>query len=133
MQVDPRTPTVKNPPEQFTGAVGLDPIAFPRPEGQRMLVAQVRFPPAARTAWHSHSLGQTLQVSQGVARAQSRGGEEVAAHPGQAIYCPSGEEHWHGAAPDSFMEPLAMLDNADDPATTTTRLEQVTDEEYLGS
>jgi quercetin dioxygenase-like cupin family protein len=133
MQVDPRTPTTKNPPEQFTGAVGLDPIAVPRTEGQRMLVAQVRFAPGARTAWHSHSLGQTLQVSQGVAWAQSRGGEEVEAHPGQAIYCPSGEEHWHGAAPEWFMEHLAMLDNADDPAIATTRLEQVTDEEYPGS
>ena len=59
MQVFARTPTVKNPPEQFTGDVWLDPIAFPRDQGQRMVVARVRFAPGARTAWHSHALGQT--------------------------------------------------------------------------
>ena len=52
-------------------------------------------------------------------------------HPGQTVYCPPGEEHWHGASPDSFMEHLAMLDNAADPSTTTTWLAHVTDEEYL--
>lgn len=67
MQIDPRTPTTKNPPEQFTGDVWLDPIAFPREDGQRMIVAKVRFVPGARTAWHSHARGQTLHVTQGVA------------------------------------------------------------------
>lgn len=111
MDIDPRTPTVKNSPERFTGDVWLDPIAAPRAEGQRMIVAMVRFAPGARTAWHSHALGRTL-------------------HVGQTAYCPPGEEHWHGAASDSFMEHLAMLDNADDPDATTTWLEHVTDEEY---
>lgn len=62
---------------------------------------------------------------------QSRGGEKVELHAGQTIYCPPKEEHWHGAAPDSFMEHLAMLDNAEDPATTTTWLEHVPDGDYL--
>jgi quercetin dioxygenase-like cupin family protein len=131
MQIDPRSPTTKNPPEQFTGDVWLDPLAFPRDEGQRMIVSIVCFAPGARTAWHSHARGQTLRVTQGVACVQSRGGEKVELHAARPVYCPPGEEHWHGAAPDSFMEHLAMLDTADDPATTTTWLEHVTDDEYL--
>jgi quercetin dioxygenase-like cupin family protein len=130
VQIDPRPPTTKNPPEQFTGDVWLDPIAHPRTDGQRMFVAKVRFAPGARTAWHSHARGQTLHVTQGVAWIQSRGQEKVVAYPGQTIYCPPGEEHWHGAAPGSFMEHLAMLDNAEDPAGTTTWLEHVTDVDY---
>jgi quercetin dioxygenase-like cupin family protein len=132
MQVDTRPPTTKNPAAQFTGDVWLDPLANPREPGQRMVVAKVRFAPGARTAWHSHALGQTLHITQGVAWVQSRGGAKVEAHPGQTLYCPPGEEHWHGACPDSFMEHLAMLDSGDDPAATTTWLEHVTDEEYLG-
>jgi quercetin dioxygenase-like cupin family protein len=131
MQIPARTPTVKNPPEQFTGDVWLDPIAAPQDEGQRMIVAKVRFAPGARTAWHSHARGQTLHITQGIAWVQSRGAERVELHAGQTLYCPPGEEHWHGAAADSFMEHLAMLDTADDPATTTTWLEHVTDETYL--
>jgi quercetin dioxygenase-like cupin family protein len=67
-----------------------------------------------------------------VAWIQSRGQAKVVAHPGQTLYCPPGEEHWHGAAPDSFMEHLAMLDNAEDPAGTTTWLEHVSDADYQG-
>lgn len=117
MQVDPRTPTTKNPPEQFTGDVWLDPIARPREAGQAMFVARVRFAPGARTAWHSHVLGQTLHVTQGIAWARSRGGSKIEAHAGQTLYCPPGVEHWHGAAPDSYMEHLAMIDQGDDPPT----------------
>ena len=131
MNIDPRLPTTKNPPEQFTGDVWLDMIAYPREQGQRMVVAKVRFAPGARTAWHSHALGQTLHVTEGIAWVQARGGPKIEARTGQTLYCPPGEEHWHGAAPDSFMEHLAMLDNADDPAETTTWLGHVTDEEYF--
>ncbi|MFC3996785.1 cupin domain-containing protein [Nocardiopsis sediminis] len=131
MRIDPRTATAKNPPEQFTGDVWLDPIAFPREDGQRMVVAKVRFAPGARTAWHTHARGQTLHITQGVAWVQSRGGPKIEAHAGQTLYCPPDEEHWHGASADSFMEHLAMLENAEDPAATTTWLEHVTDEEYL--
>jgi quercetin dioxygenase-like cupin family protein len=121
---------VKNPPEYFTGDVWVDGLASPQDEGQRMVVAKVRFAPGGRTAWHSHALGQTLHVTEGVALMQARGGEILEVHPGQTIYTPPGEEHWHGATPDDFMEHLAMLENGDDPAATTTWLEQVTDEEY---
>ncbi|GAA1204428.1 (R)-mandelonitrile lyase [Prauserella alba] len=127
--IDP-APTAKNPPEQFTGDVWVDMIASPQDEGQAMIVSRVRFAPGARTAWHSHARGQTLHVTSGVAWVQSRGSEKVELHPGQTAYCPPGEEHWHGAAPDRFMEHLAMLENGDDPATTTTWLEHVSDAEY---
>ena len=131
MQIDARPPTTKNPPEQFTGDVWLDPIAHPRDEGQVMFVARVRFSPGARTAWHSHARGQTLHITSGVAWVQSRGEQKQVAYSGQTLYCPPGQEHWHGAGADSFMEHLAMIDNADDPSTSTTWLEHVTDEEYL--
>ena len=130
MEIDLRPATVKNPPEQFTGDVWLDTIARPRAEGQRMVVARVRFAPGARTAWHAHALGQTLHIVGGVAWMGTRDGARIEATAGQTVYCPPGEDHWHGAAPDSFMEHLAMLDSADDPATTTTWREHVTDEEY---
>jgi quercetin dioxygenase-like cupin family protein len=131
VHIDVRIPTTKNPPERFTGDVWLDPIAAPREKGQRMTVAKVRFAPGARTAWHSHARGQTLHVTQGIAWVQSRGEAKVELHAGQTVYCPPREEHWHGAAPDSFMEHLAMLDNGDDPTTTTTWLEHVADADYL--
>ena len=130
MNVDPRTPTAKNPPEHFTGDVWLDPIARPRDEGQGMLVSKVSFTPGARTAWHSHPRGQTLHILSGIAWVQSRGARRVEAHPGQTIYCPPGEEHWHGAAPDSFMSHLAMNDTAGDPSMAAVWAEHVTDDEY---
>jgi quercetin dioxygenase-like cupin family protein len=130
MKYLPKQPTGKNPPENFTGDVWVDGIASPQQDSQRMGVAKVRFSPGARTAWHSHAMGQTLHVTDGVALMQSRGGEIIEVHPGQTVYTPPGEEHWHGATPEDFMEHLAMLENGDDPATTTTWLEHVTDTEY---
>lgn len=130
MQKLTKPATTKNPPEQFTGDVWLDLIALPQDPSQRMVVALVRFAPGARTAWHSHARGQTLHVVSGVALVQSRGQGVVEVRPGETVYCPPGEEHWHGATTDDFMEHLAMLENADDPAATTTWLEHVTDEEY---
>ena len=122
--------TIKNQPEQFTGDVWLDVIAGPQDDDQRMTVALVRFAPGARTAWHSHARGQTLHVTSGVALVQSRGEAVVEVHPGETVYCPPGEQHWHGATPGDFMEHLAMLEAGDDPAATTTWLEHVTDAEY---
>ncbi len=131
MQIIPPVPTTKGIPEWFTGDVWVDPIASPRDEGQRMTVARVRFAPGSRTAWHSHARGQTLHVTQGVAWVQSRGQDKLVLHAGQTAYCRPGQEHWHGASPDAFMEHLAMLDQADDPAATTTWLEHVADDDYL--
>jgi quercetin dioxygenase-like cupin family protein len=90
-------------------------------DGQRMSVAKVRFTPGARSNWHSHALGQTLHVTEGVGLVRNRGGEIIEIRPGDTIYTPPGEEHWHGATPDDYMEHLAMWvwDNGDDPATST--------------
>ena len=132
MNIEPTASTVKNPPEHFAGDVWVDPIAAPHDADQRMTVALVRFAPGARTAWHSHARGQTLHVTSGVGLFGSRDGSVIEARAGETVYCPPGEEHWHGAAPDAFMEHLAMLEGGDDPATTTTWLEHVTDAEYSG-
>jgi quercetin dioxygenase-like cupin family protein len=130
VEILPPTPTVKNPTEQFTGDAWLDVLAQPRDEGQRMFVGKVRFAPGARTAWHRHAHGQTLHVLYGTAWMGSRDGSRIEAHAGQTVYCPPGEDHWHGAAPGSFMEHLAMVDNADDPAQSVVWLEHVTDAQY---
>lgn len=132
MQIEPQKPTVKNPPEQFAGDVWLDIIAVPHTEDQRMTVATVRFAPGARTAWHSHARGQYLRVTAGVARFGDRDGTVVDVYPGQTIYTPPGEEHFHAAAGDTFMEHIAMLESADDPAATTVWLEHITDSDFDG-
>ncbi|WP_396599701.1 cupin domain-containing protein [Frigoribacterium sp. R86507] len=131
MNIEPATPTSKNPPEQFAGDVWLDPIAVPHEDGQHMTVATVRFAPGARTAWHSHEKGQYLRVTAGVGRFGTRDGHIIDVHPGQTIYTPPGEEHFH-AAPGVFMEHIAMLESGDDPAATTTWLEHITDEDFTG-
>jgi quercetin dioxygenase-like cupin family protein len=132
MQIEPQQPTIKSPPEQFSGDVWLDTIALPHTDDQRMTVATVRFAPGARTAWHSHARGQYLRVTQGVARFGDRNGNIFDVYPGQTIYTPPGEEHFHAAAGDSFMEHIAMIEAGDDPATTTIWLEHITDSDYNG-
>ncbi|MFT3888415.1 MAG: cupin domain-containing protein [Arachnia sp.] len=128
MRIIPKSPTVKNPPEQFTGDVWLDMVATPQEPDQRMTVARVRFVPGARTAWHSHERGQTLHITEGVALVGTRDGAVVRATPGQTIYTPPGEEHWHGATADDFMEHLAMFETGD--TQSTTWLEHVSDDDY---
>jgi quercetin dioxygenase-like cupin family protein len=133
MNIEPKIPTSKNPPEQFAGDVWLDPIALPHEADQRMVVATVRFAPGARTAWHSHARGQYLRVTQGIGRFGTRDGSILEVHPGQTIYTPPGEEHFHSAPEDSFLEHIAMIESADDPSTTTIWLEHITEDEYRGS
>ena len=121
----------KNPPEQFTGDVWFDVITSPQDENQRMGVGVIRFASGARTAWHSHANGQTLHVTtQGAARMQARGGDIIEVQAEQTVYTPPGEEHWHGATPDDFMEHIAMYENSDDPNAATDWGQHVTDEEY---
>ena len=129
MEKYPTPATGKGPAVTFTGDVYVDIIADGS-DPSRLVVAQVRFTPGAHTHWHSHALGQTLHVTQGVAWVQGRGQAKIVAYPGQTLYCPPGEEHWHGAAADSFMEHLAMIDLLQDVATSTTWLEHVTDADY---
>lgn len=132
MHVDDRRPTTKNPPENFTGDVWLDPVAVPRDDGWTLVANIVRFAPGARTAWHSHPRGQTLYVLEGVAWVQTRGGEKVEVTAGHTVWCPPGEEHWHGATADSFMSHLALNDAGDDPSTTAIWGDHVTNDEYRG-
>ena len=132
MNIEPTAPTIKNAPERFIGDVWVDSVAAPHEADQRMTVAIVRFAPGARTAWHSHARGQYLRVTQGVARFGGRDGNIIEVHPGETLYTPPGQDHWHAAAPGCFMEHIAMLESADDPGATTTWKEHVTDEEFAG-
>jgi quercetin dioxygenase-like cupin family protein len=128
----PKQPTAKGPAETFTGNVWVDPIC--RGEGpSRIRVNTIRFSPGARTAWHSHLLGQTLYVTDGAGLAQSRGREIVEVRPGDVIFTPAAEWHWHGATPDDFMIHLSITEgagNADQPETEWGP--HVTDAEYHG-
>ncbi|KQR52046.1 cupin [Leifsonia sp. Leaf336] len=132
MNIEPEKPTIKNSPEQFAGDVWVDPIVAPHEGDQRMTAARVRFAPGARTAWHSHARGQYLHVTAGVARFGDRDGNVIEVHPGQTLYTPPGQDHWHAAAPNSFMEHIAFLESADDAADTTDWKEHITDTEYEG-
>lgn len=132
MQILDTTGPTKTEERRCVGDVWSETFARPIEDGQRMIVGRVRFAPGARTAWHSHERGQFLYVLSGVARMQSRGGPIIEVRAGQTAYTPSGEEHWHGAAPDSFMEHIAMIELGDDPATSNVWLENVTDAEYAG-
>ena len=132
MEIRPKAPTILNPAEQFPGDVWLDVIATPLTDDQRVTVATVRFAPGARTAWHHHARGQSLRVTQGVARFGTRDGNVVDVRPGETIYLAPGEEHFHAAAEGSFMEHIAIIEAADDPSATTTWLEQITDADFEG-
>ncbi len=124
-----RSATVKNPPDWFTGDVWLDPVAAPFAPGQQANAGIVRFAPGARTAWHSHPGGQTLDVLEGVALVQSRGGAVTEVPAGSTVTCPPDEEHWHGAALDSFMTHLAVWDTVPGQPSAIWGA-HVTDEEY---
>jgi len=123
--------TEKAPAERFTGDAWLDVIV--RGEApSRIRVSVVRFAPGARNGWHSHAVGQTLHVTEGVGRTQARGGEILEVRAGDTIYTPPGEWHWHGAAPDRFMTHLAIFEApADGDETEWAAL--VTDAEYEGT
>jgi quercetin dioxygenase-like cupin family protein len=125
MEPQPRNPTAKGPTEWFTGNVWIDPVA--QGHGQTPTsIALVHFTPGARTAWHSHSVGQTLYVTEGDGRVQSRGEAVVTIRAGDVLFTPGNEWHWHGAAPDHFMTHLAISEGDPDWA------EHVTDAEYRG-
>jgi len=117
------TATTKGPAEWFTGDVHFDVLARAE-EPARLRVNTVRFSPCARTAWHSHSLGQTLSVTEGIGIVATRD-TVIIMRPGDSVWTPPGEEHWHGALPDRFMTHLAMWEGDD-----ATWGELVTDDEY---
>ncbi|MCU1532513.1 MAG: transcriptional regulator [Arthrobacter sp.] len=129
MEIQSKKPSVKGPAQMFTGEVYFDVIAAPQPEPSRMRVNSVHFAPCARTAWHSHVVGQTLHVTEGIGLVQSRGGDVLRIKPGDTIYTSPGEWHWHGAAPDHFMTHLAMWEAPAEGAESEWG-DLVTDEEY---
>lgn len=117
------------PEAYFTGTVRID-SRFQREEPARIAGAIVTFEPGARTAWHTHPLGQTLIVTAGLGRAQREGGPIEEIRPGDIIWFPPGEKHWHGAAPHAAMTHIAIQEALD--GETVEWLEHVTDEQYSG-
>jgi quercetin dioxygenase-like cupin family protein len=130
MQIQAKQPSVKGSPEMFIGDVWLDVIARGE-KPSRMRVSLVRFAPGARNAWHAHAVGQTLYVTDGVGRIQSRGGKVIEIRAGDTIYTPPGEWHWHGAAPDRIMTHHAIWE-APSEGPESDWGEQVDDATYLG-
>jgi quercetin dioxygenase-like cupin family protein len=115
--------------EWFTGTVRIDPL-FTAPEPALVQGASVTFEPGARTAWHTHPLGQTLIVTAGSGRAQRAGGPVEEIRPGDVVSFAPGEKHWHGASPTTAMTHIAIQERLDGRAVDW--MEQVTDQEYTG-
>lgn len=120
--------TQQGPSDWFTGTVYIDTVAAPA-EPSRVASAMVHFAPGARTTWHTHPLGQTIFVIEGVGRCQREGGPVEEIRPGDRVRFDAGENHWHGAAPNRFMAHVAIQE-ADDSGTAVTWGSHVTDEEY---
>ena len=115
--------------DSFTGTVWQDPI-IEAPAPARIRAARVSFEPGARTAWHTHPLGQTLHVISGLGWVQTWGGPIREIRPGDNVWIPPGEKHWHGASPTSAMVHIAMQESLD--GNHVTWLEHVTNEQYGG-
>lgn len=117
------------PEEYFTGKATITGL-FQREAPSRLTGAIVHFEPGARTAWHSHPLGQTLIVTDGVGWTQVEGEEKVEFYEGDILWCPKDKKHWHGATPTESMTHIALQESLD--GKNVTWMEKVTDEEYLG-
>jgi quercetin dioxygenase-like cupin family protein len=122
-------PSGKGPIDWFTGTVRVDPM-FNAPDPARAVGASVTFEPGARTAWHTHPLGQTLIVISGLGRAQREGGSVEEIRPGDVIWFAPGEKHWHGASPTTAMTHFAIQERLD--GKTVDWLEKVSEEQYQG-
>jgi quercetin dioxygenase-like cupin family protein len=122
-------PSGFGPEEYFTGTVRVDPL-FAAPEPARVVGASVTFEPGARTAWHTHPLGQTLIVTAGHGRAQRWGGPIEEILPGDVVWFAPGEKHWHGASPTTAMTHIAIQEKLD--GSVVEWLEKVSDKQYLG-
>ena len=120
-------PSNKGPADWFTGTVRIDPL-FQAGAPARVAGASVTFEPGARTAWHTHPLGQTLIVTAGCGRAQRWGGPIEEIRPGDVIWFPPGEKHWHGAAPTTAMTHIAIQEQLD--GKVVEWMEKVSDEQY---
>ena len=121
-------PSIKGPEDWFTGNVRIDPI-FSANEVARASGAYVTFEPGARSAWHTHPLGQTLIVTSGLGWTQCWGGPIVELRPGDVIICPPGHKHWHGATPNTSMTHIAIQEHLN--GKVVDWMEKVSDEQYL--
>ena len=122
-------PSMKGPAEWFTGTVRIDPLCDPAPPA-RAGASSVTFEPGARTAWHTHPLGQTLIVTAGFGRVQRWGGPLEEIRPGDVVWIPPGEKHWHGASSTTAMTHIAIHENLD--GKVVDWLEHVTAAQYEG-
>jgi quercetin dioxygenase-like cupin family protein len=120
-------PSAKGPADWFTGTVRIDPL-FNAIESGRLGGAGVTFEPGARTAWHTHPLGQTLIITAGCGWVQREGGPIEEVHPGDVVQFPAGEKHWHGATPTTAMSHIAIQEALDGKAVEW--LEHVSNEQY---
>jgi quercetin dioxygenase-like cupin family protein len=122
-------PSGKGPADYFTGAVRIDPL-FEAPDPARARGASVTFEPGARTAWHTHPLGQTLIVTAGFGRVQRWGSPIEEIRPGDVVWFPPGEKHWHGASPTTALTHIAVQEALD--GKVVDWLEKVSDQQYRG-
>ena len=120
-------PSGKGPSEWFTGNVRIDPLFQPT-ENTRAAGNSVTFEPGARTAWHSHPLGQTLIVTAGRGRVQNWGDQIEEIQSGDVVWCTAGEKHWHGAAPTTAMTHISIVEQVD--GKSADWMEHVSDEQY---
>jgi quercetin dioxygenase-like cupin family protein len=120
-------PSNKGPADWFTGTVRIDPVITALPPA-RVAAAKVTFEPGARTAWHTHPLGQTLIVTDGMGLAQRDGDPIEEIRPGDVVWFPPNEKHWHGASPTTAMTHIAIQESLDGKAVDW--MEKVTDERY---
>lgn len=118
----------KGPADYFTGDVTVEMLSNP-PEPSRVACASVTFQPGARTAWHSHPLGQTLIVTQGTGWTRCEGEERVEIRVGDVVWCPPGHRHWHGATDKTAMTHIAVQESLN--GSPVTWMEHVTDQQYL--
>ena len=123
-------PSGKGPAEYFTGNVRIDPL-FEAPDPARARGASVTFEPGARSAWHTHPLGQTLIVTSGCGWVQSEGAPKMEIRPGDVVWCPPKEKHWHGATPTTAMTHIAIQEQLD--GKVVEWMEKVSDEQYGGA
>ncbi len=117
----------KGPAEYFTGSVRIDPL-FQAPDPVRASGAYVTFEPGARSAWHTHPLGQTLIVTSGCGWVQSESGPKVEIRPGDVIWCPPNEKHWHGATKTTGVTHIAIQEQLD--GKVVEWMEKVSDKQY---
>ena len=122
--------SIKGPDDWFTGTVRIDPLFLQAREPARATGAAVTFEPGARTAWHTHPLGQTLIVTSGVGLVQREGGPIEQIRPGDVVSFMPGEKHWHGATPQTAMTHIAIQEALE--GKSVDWMEKVTDEQYGG-